>query len=189
MNFDLNYKSLATVIVWVVIVAAACTYFYKQELHVGQMAPKILAAQSMSAEELSYVYEADLSEMYIDQNEQVGGHMDSIWIYMYEDKKLSSWGRVIIYDKTDKTFQYIIRSSNGSKLYGLANLASGNSYISDDNNSHKGCKIALSMVSKDKLNYKLQNIDNTEGLKCESYGNNNDSNLNKLWPGLIHKKI
>ncbi len=189
MDFNLNYKSLATVIVWVVIVAGACSYFYKQELHIGQMAPKILAAQSMSREELSYVYEADLSETYIDTNEQQADHTDSIWIYMYEDKKLNSWGRVIIYDKTDKTFQYIIRSSNGAKLAGLANLASNTSYVTDiNNNSHKGCIVSIKIVSKDKLNYKLDNTDNIEGLKCVDYGNNQGKD-NKFWPNFIHKKI
>lgn len=197
MNFNLNYKSLATVIVWVFIVAGACGYFYKQELKVGQTLPLLMAAQSMDATELSYIYEADISDLYSMSDVKEDNLNNSITIYMYEDHKKSEWGRIIIYDKATTTFKYIIRTSAGTKIEGdvvydeksksYINVNSNISVINNDVTNVQACTINITVKSSDKIMYTIKNVPNSENTKCDKYGTSTGNHI--FLPNVIHKLI
>ncbi len=191
MNFNLNYKSLATVIVWVIIVAWACYYFYEQELKIANLAPKILAARGMSAEELSYVYEADLSDIYDvnnNQEEDFGG----VFVYMYEDRTKGYWGRVILHNRATSSFKYIIKTSLGDKLSGEAiysqkdNNYSSNNY--EEGQELSGCQVVLNVVSSDKVKYQLKDIVNKDERSCQYY-RSSVGDIGELFTNIIHRKI
>ena len=193
MNFNLNYKSLATVIVWVVIVAGACYYFYEEELKIAQMAPKILAARGMSAEELSYVYEADLSDIYdMESNKSEDDISKAIFVYMYEDRQKGSWGRVIIYERSSASFKYIIKTNLGDKLSGEAIYSHKDNYFSNNDYEEgqelSGCQVILNIVSTDKVKYQLKDKINKDERGC-SYYRSSAGNTGEFFTNIIHRKL
>ena len=184
-------KKIVVVLVWVIIVAWACNFFYKQEVDIGRTLPLVMAAQSLDSNELSYIYEADINDIYNGNTPDEQALNSGISVYMYEDASSGDWGRVIIYDRSTTTFKYIIRSKAGAKITGEAGfIKKGGVYINDNSQegmSSEGCEVDFKIKSKDKIFYNIKNVASKNRYNCDTYGS---STVKKSFlPGVLHKLI
>ncbi len=181
-------KKVVTVLVWVLIVAWACNFFYEKELKIGRALPMLMAAQSLDVNQLSYIYEGDIDEIF-GQNANKEQIENNIAVYMYENTKTNNWGRIIIYDKATTSFKYLIKTKNGAKATGEAVYDTKiNEYVNTNNgDTGEGCKIVLKIKSVNKVLYNVKYIPNDNNLKCGNYGPNDINN--KFLTEVIHKLI
>ena len=183
-------KKVVIVLVWVLIVAWACRFFYDKELSIGRELPMIMAAQSLDVNELSYIYEGDIDEIF-GQNINKEVIENNISIYMYENTKKNDWGRVIIYDKATTSFKYLNKTKNGSKVSGEAAYDDKDKEYVNTNirsgETSEGCKVILKIKSVDKVLYDVKDIPNSSNLKCSNYGPSDINN--KFLTEVIHKLI
>ena len=184
-------KKGVTIFLWVCFVAWACNFFYKQEVDIGRTLPLVMAAQSLDSNELSYIYEADINDIYNGNTPDEQALNSGISVYMYEDASSGDWGRVIIYDKSTTTFKYIIRTKAGAKITGEASfIKKGGVYVNDNNQegmSSEGCEVDFKVKSQDKIFYNIKNVESKNRYNCDSYGS---STVKKSFlPGVLHKLI
>lgn len=189
-------KKWVMILLWVMFVGGASVYFYDQEVKIGQQIPLLLAAQSLDSNELSYIYEADLSELYGANDEKKDIESGGVTIYMYENTKKSEWGRIIIYDRATNSLRYVIRTSAGTKIDGVATYdATSSSYISNDKEeesdmyvpetANDSCKISIVVRQSDKILYTLKNVKNGKNAKC----NIQEKSGFELFPDIVHRLI
>ena len=189
-------KKAATVLVWVIIVAWACYFFYEKELAIGRALPMVLAAQSLDVEQLSYIYEGDIDEIF-GQNVDKEKIENNISVYMYENNKTGDWGRIIIYDRATTSFKYVIKTKNGSRAAGEAvydnKLKEYVNTSTGDSNTDEGCKINLKVKNENKISYSVKDIsninsiDNADKIKCNDHSS--DPSKNNFLINVIHKLI
>lgn len=184
-------KKGVTIFLWVCFVAWACNFFYKEEVDIGRTLPLVMAAQSLDSNELSYIYEADINDIYGGNTPDEQIINSGISVYMYEDSGTGEWGRIIIYDRATSTFKYIIRTKVGAKITGEASFIKKEGIYINDNSkngmSSQGCEVDFKVKGKDKISYFIKDVSNQNKYSCDSYGSSTATK--SFWPGVLHKLI